>query len=226
MKKLHGNTGKKLSEEHKRKLRESNKGQVPWSKGKHLSKKHKERIKKAMLGREITWGDKISKSCMGRKPWNKGIPRSVKTKEKISKASMGHKPTHTSFKKGHKTWIKGKTHSKETREKLRKAGIKGLLKLQARNGPTSIEKKVYNELKERGLLFEKQKLINGRFLVDAYIPSLNLIVEADGDYWHSLPKAVKKDKAENAYLTKCGFDLLRLTETEINNGEFRKKLPC
>lgn len=90
------------------------------------------------------------------------------------------------------------------------------------DNPTSIEKTVYQELKLRGLLFEKQKLINGRFLVDAYIPSLNLVIECDGNYWHSLPKTVKRDKTKNAYLKKCGYNLIRLSETEINNGDFKR----
>ena len=100
----------------------------------------------------------------------------------------------------------------------------GRISLQNRIGPTSIERAVYGELKNRGLLFETQKLINGKFLVDAYIPSLNLVIEADGDYWHSLPKIVNKDKAENAYLTECGYNLLRLSETEIKNGSFRERM--
>lgn len=33
-----------------------------------------------------------------------------------------------------------------------------------------------------------------------------------------------KDKAENAYLTKCGYNLIRLTEEEINSGEFKERL--
>ena len=82
--------------------------------------------------------------------------------------------------------------------------------------PTSIETKVYEELKKRGFLFEQQKFINGKFIVDAYIPVLNLVIECDGDYWHSLERVQKRDKAKNAYLIKCGFNLLRLTETEIN----------
>lgn len=113
----------------------------------------------------------------------------------------------------------GKSRPKEFYQAI---GMKGLLRQQSK--PTSIELKVYEELKNRGLLFEKQKLINGKFLVDAYIPSLNLIIECDGDYWHSLDKVQKKDKAENAYLTKCGFDLLRLSETEIRNGNFKERL--
>lgn len=90
--------------------------------------------------------------------------------------------------------------------------------------PTSIEKKLYDELQKRGLLFEMQKLINGKFVVDAYIPSLNLIIEADGDYWHSLDNIRKKDSSENAYLKKCGFNLLRLSGTEIENNKFKRKL--
>jgi very-short-patch-repair endonuclease len=90
--------------------------------------------------------------------------------------------------------------------------------------PTSIEVKLYQELKNRGFLIETQKLINGKFTVDAYIPSLNFIVEADGDYWHSMPKVARKDKSENAYLTKCGFGLLRLSGTEINDGSFKNRL--
>lgn len=110
------------------------------------------------------------------------------------------------------------------REYYRLNGLKGLLKQQTMKEPTSIEKKLYEELKKRGLLYETQKLINGRFLVDAYIPSLNLIIEADGDYWHSLKRVKNKDKAENAYLTKCGYKLLRLSEAEINNTSFGERI--
>ena len=56
--------------------------------------------------------------------------------------------------------------------------------------------------------------------MDAYIPSLNLIIEADGTYWHQMEHVKNKDRAENAYLKKCGYKLLRLSEEEINNGNF------
>lgn len=155
--------------------------------------------------------------------WNKGLKR------------WWNSPTE--FKKGIVSTNKGKQLSKGVRERIsnsmkgkhnmeyyKEMGIRGLLKQQNSKEPTSIEKKVYEELKNCGLLFEKQHLVNGKFLVDAYIPSLNLIIEADGDYWHSLDRVVKKDKAENAYLTKCGFNLLRFTETEINNGSFKERM--
>ena len=89
---------------------------------------------------------------------------------------------------------------------------------------TNIEKILYKELKIMGIIFEKQKLINKKFIVDAYIPAFNLIIEADGSYWHSLTKIKYKDKSENAYLKKCGFNILRLNELEIKNGKFLKRL--
>lgn len=89
---------------------------------------------------------------------------------------------------------------------------------------TSIEKKLYQELQRRGLLFETQKVIGNRFIVDAYIPSLNLIIEADGDYWHSLPKVVSKDKRENAYIKKCGYNILRISERDFNNKSYLSKI--
>lgn len=109
-------------------------------------------------------------------------------------------------------------------ENGRKAGLKGLVSQQNSKEPTSIEKKVYDYLLLKGILFERQKLVNGRFIVDAFIPSLNLVIEADGNYWHNLDRVVKKDKAENAYLKKCGFKLIRLSEKEINSGDFKERL--
>lgn len=136
------------------------------------------------------------------------------------------------------TYRRGSKCSKETKDKMslhwkknphskeyiHKIGLMGVYKQQTMKEPTSIEKKLYEELKRRGFLFETQKIINGKFLVDAYIPLLNLVIEADGDYWHTLPRVMGKDKAENAYLTKCGYNLLRLSETEINNTNFGERI--
>ena len=161
--------------------------------------------------------------------WNKG-------KNKLNEPSL----SKMGFKKGHKINV-GRICSVETRVKisesnknkelstsklkqLRKNGLRGLLKQQSSKEPTSIEKKVYDYLVLKGIIFEKQKLINGKFIVDAYIPSLNLVIEADGSYWHGLDRVVKKDRAENAYLKKCGFNMIRLTEEEINSEKFKERM--
>jgi hypothetical protein len=69
--------GKKLSNEHKKNISDSNKGQVPWNKG--LTKETNDVIKsisESLKGRKITWGNKISEA-------NKGQKRSEETKLKM-----------------------------------------------------------------------------------------------------------------------------------------------
>jgi very-short-patch-repair endonuclease len=39
-----------------------------------------------------------------------------------------------------------------------------------------------------------------------------------------MDRVQKKDKAENAYLAKCGFNLVRLSEEEIKSGKFKERL--
>lgn len=161
-------------------------------KGWHHSLETKKKMSLTRKGRSIHPG--TLKNLIGR-------PASQKVKEKVGAI-----------------W-RGKKIPQSARDNMRIAHL-NFLKSCSLKGPTSIEKKLYNELKKRGLLFEEQKLINGKFLVDAYVPFLNLVIEADGDFWHSLDRVKKKDKAENAYLAKCGYKLLRLSEKEINDGSF------
>ena len=145
-------------------------------------------------------------------------------RESISKAMKGRKLSEETRKKISLSQIRAKKRNKKPASFYREIGLMGVQKQQNNKKPTSIEKKVYDELKRRGFLFEKQKLINGKFLVDAYIPRLNLIIECDGNYWHSLDKVKKKDKAENAYLKTCGFNLLRLSESEVKDNSFKERL--
>ena len=145
----------------------------------------------------------------GNIPWNKGLPREQQPR-------FG--------KPGWNKGMKGYTNNGSIKRGENNLAIKACLKLQNSKEPTSIEKIVYNELKKREIIFEKQKLINNKFVVDIYIPSINLIIECDGNYWHSRERTIKKDKAENAYLTTCGFNLLRFPEHEINNYSFKERL--
>ena len=174
----------------------------------------------------------------GHIPWNKGIKAPSISMGRKSKRKLIANKRRSLSESGIKNPMFGKKHSLETKLKMRgprpnfvpwnksksflpkehyqKIGAISTLMQTNNSKPTSIEKKVYDELRLRGFLFETQKLINGKFIVDAYIPSLNLIIEADGDYWHGLEENKKHDKARNAYLTKCGYNMLRLKECDIN----------
>jgi len=200
--------GGKHTEETKQRMKEACKGKISPMQG----KKHTEETKR-----------KISLSHIGKPAWNKKEPIVMICANCDKEFEV---PVRRQFKAKYCSRnCKGSNTSPEEKKRLKEIGIMGTYKVTHMNEPTSIEKKIYEELKARGILFEKQKLINGKFVVDAYIPSLNLVIEADGEYWHSSDKAQKKDKAENAYLTKCGFNLLRLSGTEIKNGEFMSRLP-
>lgn len=54
------------------------------------------------------------------------------------------------------------------------------------------------------------------YACDFYLPDHNLVIECDGDYWHSTPEAKRNDKRKNTYLRKYGYKLLRFSETDIN----------
>ena len=195
------------------------KGYTPWNKGKKIE------VSRHSLKNLVNFKK-------GYTPWNKGKKGGTAGSfKKGDRRLLGNK---FGFKKGQEAWNKGikgrDSHSfghenyvKDKRQRIRN-GILGRLALQIKKGPTNLEKIVYDFLKGRGIYFKSQELINGRFLVDAYIPQKNLIIECDGNYWHSLGRVKKKDKAENAYLNKCGFNVLRLKEEEILNGEYKGRI--
>ncbi len=81
---------------------------------------------------------------------------------------------------------------------------------------TSIEAKMYAELERRGVTFVKQQVVDGLWVVDALVPGARVVIECDGEYWHSLPDAVAKDKRKDAYLSSRGFTVLRFPEAAIN----------
>jgi very-short-patch-repair endonuclease len=83
-----------------------------------------------------------------------------------------------------------------------------------RTSQTSIELRMQKLLDELNIRYETQKPI-GRYIVDIYIPGFNLIVECDGDYWHSLPERKKHDQKRNAWLRSQGYKIIRLWEHEI-----------
>jgi len=85
-------------------------------------------------------------------------------------------------------------------------------------GETEIEKKIRMELEKRDIVFEQEKIIKcgAKVYYADFLISPNLIVECDGEYWHSLPITIKRDKHRDACLSKNGFSILRLPEKKIN----------
>lgn len=57
---------------------------------------------------------------------------------------------------------------------------------------------------------------------DFYLPIYNLIVEVDGDYWHSIPEQLKKDREFEKFAIGHGHKLIRFLQSTIDNS----KLSC
>lgn len=81
--------------------------------------------------------------------------------------------------------------------------------------PSGLEYKIRSQLEAMGIPFIPQQPI-GPYFVDIYVPSLKRVVECDGEYWHSKPKAIAFDKRRDSYMRNHGYSIVRLSGTEIN----------
>lgn len=110
---------------------------------------------------------------------------------------------------------KGKIFKEESRQKLREK--RKLWQVPFKN--TSIEIKLQEALTALGIPFIPHKpirLSSGSYhQVDIFIEP-NICIEADGDYWHSLPQNTERDKFINEDLAGQGYVIYRLKEREIN----------
>ena len=134
-----------------------------------------------------------------------GKPLSQEHKEKISKALSGEK--HFNF---------GKHLSEETKVKIRKARLNQKILFR----DTSIELKVKNQLERAGINFFHPWNLKLFYQCDFFIPSLNLIIECDGTYWHSLEKNRLRDIRKDKYAKEEGYNMLRLSQDLINTSHF------
>ena len=155
----------------------------------------------------------------------KGTKQSKEHQEKKSKSVEEYYKTHDGY------W-KDKKHSEETKQKFRdKWKNKEYMKHQLSTNPffdryivrpTGIELLVLAELIQRGIynFIPEFKISNGNggfYFIDFFVLP-NLFIEADGDYWHSLPRIKKLDKIKNQYFDSKNYKVLRFTETQINNN--------
>ncbi len=98
---------------------------------------------------------------------------------------------------------------------------KKLLMAQSKNAWTSsIEIKIHTFLDSIRINYIKHKYINieHRYNCDIYIPEANLIIEADGIFYHNYPDGKSIDKERNIELKKMGYNILRLWEHDIRHN--------
>jgi very-short-patch-repair endonuclease len=137
--------------------------------------------------------------------------KSTSRREKISKALKG-KP-------------KSEEHKKvmlETLARNRKEILKG--------NPSKLEYSFASILESLNVEFTHQYHVDG-FEYDFYVPSINTLIEIDGDYWHANPikytedtlnntqkKNLGLDKLKNQLAESKGYKLIRFWENDIVNN--------
>ena len=216
-----------------------------------MTKEHKEKISKALLNRKITQGDKISKSQTGKKYGEKtkqkhrinrlkrkeklGYINSPDAREKLSetwkqkwkKGEVTENQRNTLFKKGFdkkriKTQFK-KGHSVNMKTRL--AVKKNRATQVFPKKDSRIEIKIQNYLKTLRIDFfthQYMKDIEHGYQCDIWVPSMELIIECDGDYWHKYPEGRNIDHIRTKELIDKGFKVLRLWENEIKVMDLNK----
>ncbi len=150
-----------------------------------------------------------------KKRWANG---EITDKQKNSLVICRENSYRTQFKKGH--------HVPESwREAVRKNRATQKFPLI----DSSIEVKIQNFLKELGIEFfthQYMKIDHG-YQCDILIPSMNMVIECDGNYWHKYPAGLDKDHIRTRELIEKGFKVLRLWESEIKQmslNDFKIKI--
>lgn len=105
---------------------------------------------------------------------------------------------------------------------LSAVSVKANTALQALKGGSSLEKVGYALLDALGVTYVRQFSVANKFVVDAYIPTSNLVIQWDGDYWHGyraegdntpvdvrVKKRMNLDVSQDAYMKTCGYTVAR-----------------
>jgi len=82
---------------------------------------------------------------------------------------------------------------------------------------TGIELKIKSFLERSNIPFLPQPLIKNIVNAD-FLIGTNIVIFADGDYWHSLPYAINRDRIVNQQLENQNYTILRFKEKDINNN--------
>jgi len=223
-----------------------NYGGHPSGKDHHMyGKKHTEETKakiRAARGKQInteSMNQSRSEKLKGRKFSEESIEKMRQHALKRFADKKNHPHYGKKFSEEHieniSKSLKGRTlrdlHSpekaSEIRSKIKAARAKQVIPLQ----DTSIEVKIQDFLTAMGVEFIAHKYVPIKYAYrcDIFIPSMNMVIECDGDYWHGnlnispfkdMPQKIRVqrclDYERTAQMQEFGFNVLRLPEFEIN----------
>lgn len=198
---------------------------------KKLSEEHKKKISNSLKCRQLHKIDEETRKKISDKL--KGKPLPEETKIKMSEAHKGKK-----LSESHKESLRRLWDSDEYKKRHRESCINAQNRLDVRKKvdearrkrmisklPSDIELKISEQLDNLSIVYDFQHFIFSKkfgrgFCFDFYLPDFNIIIEADGDYWHSLESSIRNDKEKDEYCKFRHFELIRIKGSEINKKDF------
>ena len=198
------------------------KGYIPWNKG--LTKKIDKRlIRTEEYIKSITG---IGNSFYGKKHTLESRTKIKKNHIDISGMNHPFYGKHIWKGKEHPRGMLNKKnkwgkHTDEEKQKIKIARAKQIIPIK----DTKIEVKIQMFLKEMDYEFfthQYIKEIKHSYQCDILIPTLNLVIECDGNYWHKYPIGTELDHIRTKELIEKGFNVLRLWESEIKEMDINK----
>ncbi|RJQ26408.1 hypothetical protein C4577_03590 [Candidatus Parcubacteria bacterium] len=165
-------------------------------KGKKLSQKHRERLS-VSAKRRNKWVGKDNPNYQNKTLSREDVYNRWKKSMKIRGQPWGEKERkeHSERMLGPTNGMRGKSHTDKYKRNMSELKIQqykdGIVKFRSSHS-SKAELEVGELLNSWGLAPVPQFQIRGfTYFYDFYIPSLNLILEFNGDYWHANPNKYK-----------------------------------
>ena len=112
------------------------------------------------------------------------------------------------------------TWAKKTLEE-RRAHLGPALSARGRQA-TNLEFDVASVLEFLGYEYEYNHLVTElSIVVDFYIEAVNLMIEADGKYWHTKPGIPEKDQKRDDDLINLGYKIIRIKEEDVKTDPIK-----
>lgn len=180
----------------------------------------------------------------GKKPWNKGLNKNnnqslMNTSMKLTGSHHSPEARKKQSESAKKRLIHGHTgrhHSEKTKKFLRENTLRLIREGVFKQTKTVPHIKMSEILSELNLEFVEEKEY-GYFSFDFYLNKYDLLIEVDGDYFHSNPKFYphgpktktqkinhSRDLSKNRFCEKSKLQLLRVWENDIIND--REGIKC
>ena len=110
--------------------------------------------------------------------------------------------------------------SEEIKTQLRNAAIRNFVLGKYPRYNTKPELLFKNYLNENNIEYIQQYEVidrnGGKWLYDFYLPFKKLLVEIDGEYWHTKDAQYNRDLIKNKLANESGHSLLRISNNNLN----------